>query len=234
MGRHPEDEGRRVLARVKNNLAEPVPSLAFELVGTGEGSVRVEWKGETHHAADSLLSAPADPEERSALEEAMDFLRDALGRGPVWNVEVKKDARKAEVSEATLRRAKTSLGVRSAKEADGSWSWSLPGVEGAQTPRDEHLEHVEPLSIDKPKNPAQGDEQLHMSAGQGAQGDEHDDPAYLSEEAQGVQGSGADDLSREDERRVRELVRKGFSEGSARAEVLAKDHPLDCECEVCS
>jgi hypothetical protein len=40
-------------------------------------------------------------------------------------------------------------------------------------------------------------------------------------------------LSHEDERRVRELVRKGFSEGSARAEVLAKDHPLGCGCEVC-
>jgi putative DNA primase/helicase len=37
----------------------------------------------------------------------------------------------------------------------------------------------------------------------------------------------------EQERRVRELIRKGFSERFARAEVLAKDHPLDCECEVC-
>lgn len=41
------------------------------------------------------------------------------------------------------------------------------------------------------------------------------------------------ELSPEEERRVRELVRKGFSEGSARAEVLARDHPLGCECEVC-
>jgi len=40
-------------------------------------------------------------------------------------------------------------------------------------------------------------------------------------------------VSSEDGRRIRELVRKGFSEGSARAEVLAKDHPLDCDCEVC-
>lgn len=39
--------------------------------------------------------------------------------------------------------------------------------------------------------------------------------------------------SSEEERRVRELVKKGFSEGSARAEVLAKDHPLDCDCGVC-
>ena len=34
-------------------------------------------------------------------------------------------------------------------------------------------------------------------------------------------------------RRVQELVRKGFSASAARAEVLAKDHPLNCECEVC-
>ncbi|HEX2181217.1 MAG TPA: hypothetical protein VHH10_02955 [Rubrobacteraceae bacterium] len=138
MARHPEDERRRVLARVKNNLAEPVPSLAFELVGTSEGSVRVEWKGATHHAADALLAAPVDPEERSALDEAMAFLRDTLEGGPVWNVEVKKVARKAEISEATLRRAKTALGVRSSKEGNGAWSWSLPGSERRQAGEDEH------------------------------------------------------------------------------------------------
>jgi phage/plasmid-associated DNA primase len=33
--------------------------------------------------------------------------------------------------------------------------------------------------------------------------------------------------------RVRELVRKGFSEDSARKEVLAADHPVGCECKVC-
>ena len=42
-----------------------------------------------------------------------------------------------------------------------------------------------------------------------------------------------EDLSVEDEVRVRNLLGKGFSEGSARAEVLAKHHPLGCECEVC-
>ena len=34
-------------------------------------------------------------------------------------------------------------------------------------------------------------------------------------------------------RRVHELVQRGFSEHSARIEVLAKDHPPGCECEVC-
>ena len=49
----------------------------------------------------------------------------------------------------------------------------------------------------------------------------------------GIRSGGFSEPSPEDERCVRELVRKGFSEGSARAEVLAKDHPLDCDCEVC-
>ncbi len=37
----------------------------------------------------------------------------------------------------------------------------------------------------------------------------------------------------EQARRIRELVGKGFSEDSARKEVLAADHPVGCECEVC-
>jgi hypothetical protein len=45
--------------------------------------------------------------------------------------------------------------------------------------------------------------------------------------------NGAGEASYEDERRVRELVQRGFSEHSARIEVLAKDHPLGCECEAC-
>jgi hypothetical protein len=32
---------------------------------------------------------------------------------------------------------------------------------------------------------------------------------------------------------IRDLKGQGFSEYAARVEVLAKDHPLDCECEVC-
>ena len=35
------------------------------------------------------------------------------------------------------------------------------------------------------------------------------------------------------ERRIRELMRKGFAESAARAEVLAAGHPVGCDCEVC-
>jgi putative DNA primase/helicase len=42
------------------------------------------------------------------------------------------------------------------------------------------------------------------------------------------------EVSEAQERRIHELVRQGLSERSARIEVLAKDHPLGCDCEVCS
>jgi phage/plasmid-associated DNA primase len=41
-------------------------------------------------------------------------------------------------------------------------------------------------------------------------------------------------LSPEQTRRVRELVDRGWSEWAARCEVLAKDHEVGCECEVCA
>jgi hypothetical protein len=37
----------------------------------------------------------------------------------------------------------------------------------------------------------------------------------------------------EQARRIEELLHRGFSEYAARVEVLAKGHPVGCECEVC-
>ena len=159
VAKHPQDERRRVLAPVKSNLAKPAPSLAFVLSEAANGAVIVEWKGETPHTAAALLSAPKDPEERSALDEATVFLTGALGNGPVWSNAVKRDARAAEISDATLRRAKTALGVRSVKEADGSWYWALSEDDQRSRPDEhKHLEPLEHLPIDEPhsRGPDQG------------------------------------------------------------------------------
>ncbi len=45
--------------------------------------------------------------------------------------------------------------------------------------------------------------------------------------------SSARNLTEEQIQRVHELKRKGYSEWAARGEVLAKDHPIGCDCEVC-
>jgi len=148
VAKHPEDENLRVLAGLKSNLGPLAPSLAFALAEAANGAVRVEWRGQTPHDAAALLAAPADPEERSALEEAAEFLRDALGGGPRWSKAVKEEARGDGISEITLKRAKGMVGVRSVKEADGSWTWRLPGskgIAGEQAPNDEPLDRLEPL-----------------------------------------------------------------------------------------
>ncbi len=167
----PEDDCRRVLASLKNNLSEPAPSLVFTVVSAKNGAACVEWKGQTELKADQLLCAPADPEERSALDEAKDFLLDALQDGPRHSKAVKNEAREADVSEATLRRAKVALSVRATKESDGSWSWSLPGgagkarqdaqgeQQGSQAPEHEHLERLptnRPILEGKGEQGAQG------------------------------------------------------------------------------
>jgi hypothetical protein len=150
------------LAPLKSNLTKPAPSLAFALADADNGAVRVEWKGQTVLTADVLLAAPTDPEERSALEEGMDFLRDALKDGPRWSNAVKKEAREADISEITLKRAKEALGVRSEKEADGSWTWRLPegkenkGVQAQQGDPLDPLPTAESLPADQE---GQGDQE---------------------------------------------------------------------------
>jgi hypothetical protein len=124
----PRDETRKVLARVKGNLGPPFPALGYRLVAA-DGVVRLEWLGETTHTAAELLQEPADEEERTALEEAEEWLQDFLAAGPEPATKVLRAAQKAGIAERTLWRAKQRLGVRAEKAKGtlgGSWCWVLP------------------------------------------------------------------------------------------------------------
>ena len=60
----PEAPARRVIAQVKNNLAPPQPSLAFE-VRTADGAPpAVAWLGPSTRTADDLLTAGAPGQPR--------------------------------------------------------------------------------------------------------------------------------------------------------------------------
>ena len=59
----------------------------------------------------------------------MAFLCDELKDGPVMAIAIQERARTLGISKRTLDRAKKELGVKSRKEADGSWSWYLLGKE---------------------------------------------------------------------------------------------------------
>lgn len=134
VAKDPQDDNRRVLAPQKSNLSEPAPSLMFTLEAADNGAVRVSWRGESSLNASQLLSAPADEEGRSAQSEARDFLKELLEAGPVPSDEVTKEARAAGIADSTLRRAKSSLGVKAEREGEpgkrggGRWVWTLPAI----------------------------------------------------------------------------------------------------------
>lgn len=156
VGRHPEDEDLRVLAGVKSNLSLPPESLTYRIETAANGAARVVYEGTTDTNARELLKEPDDGEERSALSEAKAFLEAGLRNGPMTAQQVKKDARKADVAERTLRRAKSSLDVVSTKQKDGSWTWSLSSkeVEGGQIPTEGHLGPLGNVAKEKGENSA--------------------------------------------------------------------------------
>jgi hypothetical protein len=142
LDRDPDDrEGergdRRVLAHIKCNVAPHAPSLLYRvasIVLPAEGSAplvetsRLELLGESEHDGRALLRV-GDEEERSAVEEAEEFLRGELPADGSRRLaeEILRDARKLGISEPTLRRARRRLGVESEKTGfTRGWEWWLP------------------------------------------------------------------------------------------------------------
>jgi putative DNA primase/helicase len=136
VGPDPEDStGERViLALAKHNLApRSTASMAYRLaVSDGSEHPRVEWLGESGISARDLVAMPTDPEERTEREEAADFLRDLLARGPVSAADGEEEATKAGFSERTLNRARRLVGVIAEREEVpgkgrvGRWWLRLP------------------------------------------------------------------------------------------------------------
>jgi hypothetical protein len=82
-------------------------------------------------ANDALAADAAGDSNRSAIDEAVEFLRDLLGEGSVPTREVKAEASSAGLTWATVRRAKDRIGITPRREGfgdDGVWVWELPKV----------------------------------------------------------------------------------------------------------
>lgn len=122
---------QRVLAHFKSNYGKPAASLSYEVTTREIGSSfapTLQENGESAHDAAALLSAPIG-EERSALDEAKEFLVEELRNGIRPVAELFPAARAAGISETTLKRAKNVLEVGSRKEegtTKGGWLWHLP------------------------------------------------------------------------------------------------------------
>jgi putative DNA primase/helicase len=116
----PDDpNGWHALAHVKHNLSAKQPTLAYSV-----GEDGLAWHGEVDLDGEEV-AGNADGGDRSAGEEAAEFLLEVLADGPVTAKQVLAEARQAGIAERTLKRAKSRLRVASIKQAD-RWTWELP------------------------------------------------------------------------------------------------------------
>jgi hypothetical protein len=126
----PEDEGRRILAMTKSNLAKMPEALAYRLVNDElYGAARVVWDGASRHTANDLVRPRVDEEEAPALAEAVRVLKEILADGPLPAGNVKRMAATAGVAERTLHRARHALGVTARRQGFGPgayYEWTMP------------------------------------------------------------------------------------------------------------
>lgn len=148
-------EGRqRVLVHAKCNVGPKQPALAYRIESRwihGDDGERIETSravllGDSTATAEDLLSTQT-AEERSARDEAEEFLRVELAHGPRAFKDLAAAATSEGIAEKTLRRAKDALGVVSTKERGGQhggWQWRLPD-KVATTFQGENLGHLDHL-----------------------------------------------------------------------------------------
>jgi hypothetical protein len=120
------DPTRRLLLPAKNNLAEDITGFAYRVRADDNGVARIEWEPElvTISADELLTDAAPKPLKRDAAE---DWLCELLAEGAMLVDEVKRRAGQAGFSWATIRSAKSRLGIDPAKKGfREGWTWSLP------------------------------------------------------------------------------------------------------------
>lgn len=139
LARDPEDPSgeRLVLAATKHTLCRRPPSLALRVVEQSGGGTGLEWLGESGMDAERLLERE-DREERTAREEAVEWLRAALAQGPRPAREVQREAQADGIAERTLQRARKALGVvaeRVGEVGKGQrWEWRFSEFPEMATP----------------------------------------------------------------------------------------------------
>lgn len=126
------DDDFRIMSVEKNSTGKSGFAWTYQMVGVD--ITHPETK-ETANVGTYQLGDESDltvgdylrdqGESSAAKEDARDFLQELLKDGPVRSPEVYKEAEEAGISKDQAKRAKSKLGVRAKKDADGWW-WALP------------------------------------------------------------------------------------------------------------
>jgi putative DNA primase/helicase len=127
-----DEPSRRLMLPVKNNLGPDSTGLAYVVAQADNGAPMVAWEPDPVTISADEAMRPTNDEERTATDEAMEWLRDILAGGPMPASEAHKQARQAGISDKALRTARERLSIRSIKEGgpfgtgEQRWIWCLP------------------------------------------------------------------------------------------------------------
>jgi Bifunctional DNA primase/polymerase, N-terminal/AAA domain len=142
VGLDPSDDtkAKRILARVKGNLAPRVPSLIYEVSApvAASGQPQIRWHKETSDlTADDLLQPRQreTAEVQSQLTDAEEFLRETLANGPRPISQIMAEAQtNLGLSKRTVERAKARVPEISLwhviEDGRQEWFWRLNGRGG--------------------------------------------------------------------------------------------------------
>ena len=125
-GSDPDNPQNRALVHIKSNLAPTGASIGYELKDGG-----FFWTGESNLTAAQILAAD-NSTGASELDEAIEFLKKELAKGPVLAKDVYRDAQDMGIAKRTLERAKSQAGIiarrqgEKGKRGSGVWYWQLP------------------------------------------------------------------------------------------------------------
>lgn len=139
-GHEPDDEDAKGFVHTKHNLSRAGKAQGYRIDDVG-GKPLFRWTGVCGLTSDKILASPFNGGSKTKLEEAIEFLSDALESDGLPEKEIRKRARKARISIATLRRAKDALKVSSYRPESntGAWWWKLSDVQIVPDSANEHL-----------------------------------------------------------------------------------------------
>jgi len=164
---HEADAEQRLFCRAKSNIGPDTGGWDYrldlgEVPGTpGVTAVWARWGKVLKGSARDLLAeaeATGDPEEKSELDDAVEWLRKLLANGPVDSKEIRSDAKQAGIAWRTVERAKARLGVKPSKAGfSGGWRWSLSGHSDPEDDRpSSHIGGLGGLGGSEPLQPSCG------------------------------------------------------------------------------
>jgi len=135
---------RRLLLQGKSNIAKESQGLAFTIEPDAEGLPAIRWESDpVDMTADEAIreeAAAASEEHRTALDDAVAWLKDALADGPLASEELFARAKADGFAHKTLERAKKQLCIRPWRAGQGkemAWFWELPAGACSPTEQDD-------------------------------------------------------------------------------------------------